>query len=214
MFETEQIIFENDDLIAVYKESGISFHNDDAKSKGFFNAVQGVLGQKIYSVHRLDKDTSGLILFAKNIQTQKEISNLFENRKIKKTYFALSGKKPKKKQGTIKGDLKSTRGGSYKLTREMKNPSVTKFKSFKNGNYYFFILSPITGFTHQLRIVCKSLGSPILGDTRYGGGEFNSMLLHAYRLEFNLNEIIYDIKAHPKEVLLNEYIDYFSEEIK
>jgi tRNA pseudouridine32 synthase/23S rRNA pseudouridine746 synthase len=214
MFESEQIIFEDENLIFVFKSSGVSYHNDNAQSKGFFNSVQDSVGHKIYSVHRLDKDTSGLIVFAKNTKVQKDILNLFKNRKIKKTYFAISDKKPKKKQGTVKGDLKSTRNGNYKLTREITNPSITKFISFKSDNKFFFIFSPKTGFTHQLRVVCKSLGSPIIGDTRYGGSTNDKMLLHAYRLEFKLNDKNYDIKVLPDSKEYQLFSHYFNEAIK
>lgn len=210
----KRILFRNDDFIAVLKYSGESYHNDNKEEVGFFNNVKAALGINLYSVHRLDKDTSGIMLFALNLNAHKQLLDLFSQRQIYKVYLALSDKKPKKKQGIIKGDLESTRGGSYKLTFGMSNPSITRFKSFKKEDIYFFLFRPKTGRTHQLRVVAKSLGSSILGDSRYGGTSAKRMYLHCYQMKFSWNDEVINIKSDPSEVDFLIFKDYFNEELK
>lgn len=210
----KRIIFKNNDFIAVLKYSGESYHNDQVGDQGFFNQVKSALKVDLYSVHRLDKDTSGIMLFALSRISHKILLDLFSNRKIKKTYFALSDKKPKKKQGIVKGDIQATRGGSYKLTFKMLNPSITRFKSFKLDSLFFFLLAPRTGRTHQLRVVAKSLGSPIIGDQRYGGTKAERMFLHCYRLQFIWNDKNIDIISRPVESEFLKFEDYFNHELK
>ena len=115
-----------------------------------------------------------------------DVDALLANKKVTKTYIALSDKKPRKKQGRVKGDLEKGRGGSYHLKRTLENPSITDFQSryLEKFELREFELMPKTGKTHQLRVVMKSLGSPILGDKRYGGSEASRMYLHASKLTF------------------------------
>ena len=217
MFELDvkkRILFQNDDFVAVLKYSGESYHNDKSGDVGFFNKVKASLGINLYSVHRLDKDTSGIMLFALNLNAHKKLLKLFSNRLIYKVYLALSDKKPKKKQGIIKGDLEATRGGSYKLTFNMTNPSITRFKSFHLEKYYFLLFRPKTGRTHQLRVVAKSLGSSIIGDKRYGGSSAKRMYLHCYRMKFDWNGNEVDIISEPSEVDFLIFKDHFNEELK
>jgi len=217
MYELElekRLIFENNDFIIVQKKSGESFHNDVSGGVGFFNALQDRLGVKLYSVHRLDKATSGLMLMAKNARAQSSLSKLFRDNKIFKQYIAISLSKPKKKQGIVKGDLESSRGGNYKLTRTQDNPSITRFKSFKGEGEYFFNLYPKTGKTHQLRVIAKSLGSPILGDVRYSNDQAQRMYLHAYKLSFRLDNQEHEFICSPNDEKFNVYESYFSEEMK
>ena len=105
---------------------------------------------------------------------------------MRKTYLALSDRRPAKKQGLVKGGMEKSRRGAWKLTRgDGANPAVTRFHSQSIApNLRLFVLQPQTGKTHQLRVAMKSLGSPILGDTLYGGTPAERLFLHAWRLEF------------------------------
>lgn len=218
MFEFDmkkRLIYECDDFIAVLKYSGESYHNDNEDEIGFFNMVRDELKRDIYSVHRLDKDTSGIMLFAKTPSAQKELLHLFKERRIEKTYFALSDKKPKKKMGNIIGDLVSTRGGNYKLTHEKSNPAITRFNSYKgDSGLFFFRYFPKTGRTHQLRVVAKSLGASILGDKRYGGSEYKRMMLHCYKLVFKWKDEDLTIISIPSEDEFMDFSAYFNAEMK
>lgn len=174
----------HEDYICINKYEDVEFHGS-----GLVDAVREAVGGEIYPVHRLDKITSGLLLFARSKDVAHEICDQFDQKKVEKTYLALSDLKPKKKQGSVKGDLEKSRRGTWKLSRNLTNPSVTQFKSysFKEGRR-LFILYPKTGKTHQLRVVMKSLGSPILGDTSYGGSEADRAYLHCYRMKFQVGD--------------------------
>ncbi|MFT6630656.1 MAG: tRNA pseudouridine32 synthase/23S rRNA pseudouridine746 synthase [Bacteriovoracaceae bacterium] len=188
-------IFENEKFIIIAKNPGIEFHGDG----GIIELLRKDFPE-IHGVHRLDKATSGLMLFAKDKGTQSELSKLFQSKKVQKIYIAISDKKPNKKQGLVKGDLEKTRNGSYKITRNLLNPSTTKFKSFYSPEFSLrgFYLFPMTGKTHQLRVVLKSIGAPILGDIRYGGTHSDRMYLHAFSLKFELKGELFEFENYPE----------------
>ena len=154
-----------------------------------------------FIVHRLDTETSGLLLIAKHKRAAAEFGTLFEQRKIAKLYLALSDQKPKKKQGHILGDMQPSRSGNYKLVPTKSNPAYTQFFSqslaYEQKPLRLFLLKPHTGKTHQLRVAMKSIGSPILGDTRYGKTQSDRMYLHAYELVFEWYGEMIRIKALP-----------------
>lgn len=187
-----KIILNHSDFIVLNKPNGISFHKDDQKD-GFMSLVQKNLGYKLFSVHRLDKVTSGVILFAKSKAVASYLSSLFRNKEIRKTYVALAKGKPLKKQGLIKGDMVNSRRGSYKLLRSLQNPAITRFTSkLVRPGLRLYTLHPVTGKTHQLRVAMKSIGVPILGDKLYGGEDYERVCLHCESLDFDY----YDENIH------------------
>lgn len=192
-----QILHEQADFLIINKTDQASFHNE-LKTLGLFAQIKNQVGFDLWPVHRLDKLTTGLIIFAKSQQSANKFGQLFEQKDIQKTYIALSDKKPKKKQATIIGDMKKSRLGSWKLCHTKQNPAKTQIKSYSlvPGIRLFWII-PTTGKTHQIRVALKSLGSPILGDKRYTGTNADRGYLHAYRLRFNWNGQIIDICSKP-----------------
>lgn len=145
-------------------------------------------------VHRLDKDTSGLIIIAKNDTTFTYFKNLFQTRAIRKTYLALVNGKLKEKSGTIVAPLgrigmKRTTHLTGKKLIDGKE-AVTQYKVVKEySDYSLLEVSPKTGRTHQIRVHLKSIGHPVAGDPVYGSGAKNKseplrLFLHAFRLEF------------------------------
>jgi tRNA pseudouridine32 synthase / 23S rRNA pseudouridine746 synthase len=185
------IVFENEDFLLVNKPAGLSFHSEEGP--GLVVRLCEQLGvEQLYSVHRLDKMTSGLLILAKSSEVANALSQLFETRMIEKFYLALSMRKPKKKQGWIKGDMGASRRGSYKLLCTHENPAVTQFISTALRTHErFFLVKPHTGKTHQIRVALKSLGSPVAGDIRYAASDDAKTeergYLHAYALRFALN---------------------------
>lgn len=182
-----EIIFENKDFIVFNKPAGLSFHSEDGE--GFVVKAEKQMGLKLYSVHRLDKMTSGLLILAKSSADANVLTKLFEERKIQKFYLAISLRKPKKKQGWIKGDMGPTRRGSYMFLKTNDNPTVTQFISTALRTHErLFLVKPHTGKTHQIRVALKSLGAPIAGDIRYSAVEDARLedrgYLHAYALKF------------------------------
>lgn len=194
------VIFENDFFVIAEKKAGVSFHSEE--EAGFVVQTAQMLGIPLYPVHRLDKMTSGVVILAKNPQTAAQFTQMFADRKVEKYYLALSLRKPKKKQGWVKGDMTKSRRGSYKLLATMENPSVTQFLSVSlRPHERFFLVKPHTGKTHQIRVALKSLGSPIAGDMRYASVEEAKMedrgYLHAYAVRFVLNEELFSFVLRP-----------------
>lgn len=187
-----RIIKNHEDFLIINKSPGVSFHKE-SNSEGLLELLKKEPGiRELFTVHRLDKVTSGLLLFAKNPETAKDISRQFRNRLVEKYYIALSDRKPRKKQGLIKGDMEKARRGAWKLLRTMSNPAVTQFFSSSAGNNLrLFIIRPRTGKTHQVRVALKSIGSPVLGDPVYHekertSPEIDRTYLHSYAIGFTL----------------------------
>ncbi len=215
------VVHETDSFLAINKAAGIGVHDElidrvDAdggmgeepdtesalshtRTDGLISHLRKVLGdQHLFPVHRLDKDTSGLMLIAKGCQATKALSELFRLREIEKFYLAVCDKKGQKKQGTIKGGMVKGRRGSWMLSQSTDNQATTQFFSYglEHGRRVV-LLKPLSGKTHQLRVAMKANGSPILGDRRYGGSASDRMYLHAFRLVFELDGEPFDIETFP-----------------
>lgn len=164
-----QIVHEHDSFVIVYKPPGVSFHQE-GDAPGVVQMVRSLLPEgDLYPVHRLDRVTSGLMVLGRERQAAVELGAAIRRRCFEKYYLALSSRKPGKKQGLILGDMVRSRRGSWKLLPSRENPAATQFVSKSIGkNLRLFLLKPLTGRTHQLRVAMKSLGSPVLGDPIYG----------------------------------------------
>ncbi|MFT7186065.1 MAG: tRNA pseudouridine32 synthase/23S rRNA pseudouridine746 synthase [Pseudohongiellaceae bacterium] len=166
-----ETIYLDEHIRVIHKPINVCFHTDD-QAPGIVGLVKASYpGETLYPIHRLDKITSGLMVFARSSEVNEVLSKMLQDKQIEKYYLALSKHKPSKKQGAVVGDMKKGRRGSYLLLREKTNPATTHFfaKSFVQDTqrYWFFVLKPETGKTHQLRVAMKSLASPVLGDRRY-----------------------------------------------
>ncbi len=197
------IIDERDDFFVVDKPAGVAFHSD-IHGDGFFSQVKKKLNRsQLFAVHRLDAVSSGLLLLAKNREAAQQLGRLFQSRSIEKFYCALSDKKPKKKQGTLKGTMIRARKGAWKLVRSLDRPAITQFFSTAvSPGIRLFLIKPLTGRTHQIRVALKSLGSPICGDPLYHQKiphmSYDRTYLHAYALKFSLNQKQYHYICPPK----------------
>ncbi|UKH08549.1 TIGR01621 family pseudouridine synthase [Actinobacillus pleuropneumoniae] len=198
MTEKLTICFQHHDFVVIDKPVGVSVHKDEEAIGLTENLAEQLQAEQVWLVHRLDKVTSGLLIFALNKQAAVHFYHLFEQHKIEKTYWALSDQKPKKKQGKISGDMQKSRNGAWKLFHSKQNPAMTQFVSHSlEPNLRHFILQPKTGKTHQLRVAMKSLGSPILGDQRYAGTAADRVYLHAYQLKFDYQGESFCIQSQP-----------------
>jgi len=179
-----QIVADETDFLVIAKSHDVHFHSQDGTA-GVMAKVEQDLGVKLFSVHRLDTLTSGLLLFAKSSRAAAEFTQLFTAHKVQKYYVAIAKGKPKKKQGWIVGDMAKSRRSMYKLLRSMDNPAMTQFfsQSVAEG-VRLYLLKPLSGKTHQLRVALASIGVPILGDRLYGGDEAERGYLHAFSLSF------------------------------
>ena len=153
---------------------------------------------QLYPVHRLDRDTSGLLVLAKTNGANQALSMAFQQRQVNKYYLALTDKKPRKKQGLVVGDMAKARNGSYKLMRSQNNPAKTAFFSFAlDRGQRLVALKIYTGKTHQIRVALRALGAPIVGDDRYGGSKAERLYLHAAQIQFQLDGQTYSYASVP-----------------
>lgn len=191
------ILLQHTDFIVVHKPIGIEMH--DSKT-GIISLLRQQLDvQSLFLVHRLDKETSGCLLIANNSEAAALLALQFEQRNVQKHYVALIDKKPKKKQGRVLGDMVNKRRGQWALLHTKNNPAVTYFRTFSVfPSVRLALVKPITGKTHQIRVALKSLGSPIVGDVRYGGTPSDRLYLHAWHLSFCFHGTTYHCMAPPE----------------
>lgn len=204
MTDMYDVIEDNNEFLLVYKKPNTNFHTENG-DLGLFETIKQTQGlAELYPVHRLDKVTSGLLLLAKTAEANQSLVEQFKAREVEKYYLAISSKKPKKKQGLIKGDMASARRGAWKLLPSQTNPAVTQFFSCALGDgRRLFIVKPHTGKTHQIRVALKSIGSPIMGDALYAEAAscmgIDRVYLHAYSLAFSLQGKAYRFTQLPRE---------------
>ncbi len=176
------IIFENDEIVAVCKPTGISTHAPDTHHPGLVEMLSKQLGQKLGVHQRLDAETSGILVFSKSPAGAKKLASAFENRRLSKIYYAVVCGRPAQKSGQWKHVLKHANGETFESPDG--KPAVCNYKCERTlGPFSLLKLELLTGITHQLRVQCALAGCPILGDKKYGGGDIASRLyLHAHSL--------------------------------
>ncbi|BFM20366.1 TIGR01621 family pseudouridine synthase [Gilvimarinus japonicus] len=180
------IVWQSDQVLVIDKHAGVNFHSEQGEAGLFATLTQSF--PSLYPVHRLDKPTSGLLVMAKTADANRQLCEQFRQRQVDKYYLAISGKKPRKKQGSVVGDMTSARRGAWMLTRTRHNPARTAFVSCHMApGLRLFVVKPATGRTHQIRVALKSVGAPIVGDTLYGAEPSDRLYLHAYSLGFEIN---------------------------
>lgn len=183
-----EIIFENDSFIAVNKPAGMLSIPDRMQSE---TSLKDILLDKygmIYTVHRLDKDTSGIILFAKTEAAHKYFSRLFEERQIEKYYQGLVLGSPAEKKGTMDAPISEhpVQKGLMVVHRNGK-PSVTDYQVVEEHNSFSLLQFQLhTGRTHQIRVHCKNMGHPLACDELYGDGK--PILLSSIKKKFKLSK--------------------------
>uniref|UniRef100_A0A7S4BN48 Pseudouridine synthase RsuA/RluA-like domain-containing protein n=1 Tax=Chrysotila carterae TaxID=13221 RepID=A0A7S4BN48_CHRCT len=174
-------------LRVVHATSGLLFVNKPPSME--FHSREGTLGVlprlrqmqadgllpytgPLFSVHRLDAVTSGLLMVAKSREAAVEVGALLRERRLQKYYVALSAKPPSKRQGRVRGDMARSRRGQWMLTRSMSNPSLTHFVSSPlahteggGSKLFAFVLKPSTGRTHQLCAAAPCLPRMLHGST-------------------------------------------------
>ena len=154
-------------------------------------------------VHRLDKETSGVMLVAKNREYAQLFTSLFRIRKIHKTYLAITHGEVKKNINLLQDNLIT-----YEKNKKIIQKAISYLKILKSNEEYSFLeLKPITGRKHQLRKQLYNIGNPIVGDDKYffGGAEkknkVKNIMLHAYKIKFMINNTKYNFKAEYGEEL-------------
>ena len=219
------IIFENSDFVAVNKPSGLLTIPDREGNVALKNMLQQKYGE-IFTVHRLDRDTSGIVVFAKNEKTHKDLSQQFENRETSKIYNGFVLGVPSQASGVINEPIAEhpVKKGMMTVFRKGKE-SITEYEVVESFRLYSWMQFRIlTGRTHQIRVHMKHLGHPIVCDEMYGDGKpvfistikrnyklsktteeerpiLSRLALHAAQLRFVLNGQEFDLKAEiPKDM--------------
>lgn len=199
-----EIIYEDKDIIVVNKPKGLVVHPANGNPDGtLVNAIMAIckdslsgIGGEIRPgiVHRLDKDTSGLLIVAKNDMAHIKMSEQIKNREVKKTYIALVRGTVPENEATIKMPIgRSTKDRKKMAVTKNGKEAITHFKvleryTTKNASYTLLEIKIDTGRTHQIRVHMAEIGYPIIGDSVYSNGknEFKveGQCLHAQKLEF------------------------------
>ena len=168
-------IYSDDDIIVLNKRSGILIaadrYNPDAPRLDLL--AQEEFG-KLYAVHRIDKDTSGIIIYARNLQAQRNLSMQFENRQVNKTYHALVYGHPLWEDLHVDLKLKPDGDNRHRTVVDKKfgKPSITDFHNFGScGPYSWIEAKPKTGRTHQIRVHLAANGLSIVCDSLYSGNQ-------------------------------------------
>ena len=224
-----RVIYESNRILAIDKPPGISHHNDDetgelgivSQLRAYYETLgsnsEGQPPFRLYGVHRLDRVTSGILLFAKDGEMAAMLSKAFRDKAAVKYYIGISNRKPKKKkQGWVKGTMVRGRRKSWYLTNSKdpdeakgsaengqsseSNHAITRFFTAGLGELgrddtaarTCILFRPHTGKTHQLRVAAKSVGLPLLGDPIYGAdvasdGNCSRAFLHAAAIHISMD---------------------------
>ena len=188
MKEAFKFVFNDDCIVVINKMVRILVHPSPKGEKNtLISLLQRQIGQEMFPCHRLDRETTGLIIYAKSRKAQKAVAEQFRNREVKKKYYAFVKGKIKKKQGVLRGyvlDKEGERHGEKPKSAQTSYRVVAVYEAFS-----LVELSPFTGRTNQLRIQLSRYGHPILGETRYAFRRdfplnFRRLSLHAFFLNF------------------------------
>lgn len=204
-----QIIFENDELVAINKPAGLLTIPDREQSE---KSLKEMLVDKygaIFTVHRLDKDTSGLVIFAKNETSHKYLSKLFEERKVEKYYLGIVLGSPENKTGMIDAPISEhpLHKGLMAIHRNGK-PSQTSYEVLEaDKNFSLVSFQLHTGRTHQIRVHAKNIGHPLAFDTMYGDGK--PVLLSAIKKKFKLSKHDEEERPMINRLALHSYKLFF-----
>ena len=206
----DYIIENNDNFVIINKPRGIAVQ---AGTKSFRNIIDVLKESKYfdntkpYIVHRLDKDTSGILIVAKTREYAQLFTTLFRIRKIHKTYIALTHGKVSKKIKTLKDDLVIIEN-----KKKIIQKAISHLRTIKTSMDFSYIeLNPITGRKHQLRKQLYNIGNPIVGDDKYFINrradkikiKSKNLLLHAYKIKFMINNTQYSFKAKYDNIFEN-----------
>ena len=195
----DYVIEDNDNFIVINKPTGIPVQSGTKSFKNIIDILKSTKyfkNSKPFIVHRLDKETSGILIIAKNRKYAQLFTSLFRIRKIHKTYLTIVYGKVDKSIKVMKDDLIY-----YENNKKIFQKAVSNLKIIKsNENYSYLELKPITGRKHQLRKQLLNIGCPIVGDDKYFLNtrkriKIKNLLLHAYKIKFMINNIQYNFKA-------------------
>ena len=214
------VIFEDNHLIAVNKKSGEIVQGDKTGDEPLSERVKKYLKVKynkpgnvfLGTIHRIDRPTSGIVIFAKTSKALSRMNEKFRQNKISKTYWAIVKNRLPKKNDLLEHYLlkNQKKNKSFLSTEEKGKFSVLEYNFLNNlNNYFLYEIFPKTGRHHQIRVQLSNMGSPIKGDLKYGAKRSNpngGINLHAKKIDFNhpVTKESVSIEANcPKEKIWN-----------
>jgi len=209
----DYIIENNENFIVINKPTGIPVQSGTKSFKNIIDILKKTKyfeNSKPFIVHRLDKETSGVLIIAKNRKYAQLFTSLFRIRKIHKTYLAIVYGKVDKSTKLMKDDLIY-----YENNKKIVQKAISNLKTIKsNEGYSYLELNPITGRKHQLRKQLLKIGCPIIGDDKYFLNDrkrikIKNLMLHAYKIKFMINNIQYNFKAKYN----NQFADFLKKNI-
>ena len=216
-FTSNIFVENNNDFVVINKPAGISVQSGTKSRKNILDILRDTkefANSKPYPVHRIDKETSGLLIVAKNRKYAQLFTTLFRIRKIHKIYLGIVLGGFEKKRGTYTDFLIH-----YEGTKKIIDKAITHYQVLDfNKNYSLLKLTPETGRKHQLRKQLLIHGCPILGDNKYRISENHpskksSLMLHAYKINFSIAGKKYNYSAEPpstfKKILNEKYLKIF-----
>jgi RluA family pseudouridine synthase len=186
---TFAVLYEDAEMVAVDKPAGLSaIPERDPDRPCLVSLLAAWLGQRLWVVHRLDKEVSGVILFARSAEAHRHLNGEFAARRVRKTYLALTHGRIAVDQGVIDQPIRTFGSGRAGVDDEHGKPSRTEYGVLARAADYTLVAAyPVTGRRHQLRVHFYTLGHPLAGDPRYGDpaiqGRIPRLMLHALRLE-------------------------------
>ena len=196
----DYVIEDNENFIVINKPTGIPVQSGTKSFKNIVDILKNTKyfeNSKPFIVHRLDKETSGVLIIAKNRKYAQLFTSLFRIRKIHKTYLAIVYGKVEKSKNVMKDDLIY-----YENNKKIVQKAISNLKIIKsNDGYSYLELNPITGRKHQLRKQLLNIGCPIIGDDKYFLNDrkrikIKNLMLHAYKIKFMINNVQYNFKAN------------------
>ncbi len=194
------VLEDNENFIVINKPTGIPVQSGTKSLKNIIDILKNTKyfeNSKPFIVHRLDKETSGVLIIAKNRKFAQLFTSLFRIRKIHKTYLAIV-------YGKVNKSIKIMRDNLiyFENNKKITQKAISNLRIIKsNEDYTFLELNPITGRKHQLRKQLLNIGCPIVGDDKYFLNnrkriKIKSLMLHAYRIKFMINNVQYNFKAN------------------
>jgi 23S rRNA pseudouridine1911/1915/1917 synthase len=221
----EDVLFEDNHIIGINKRAGDIVQQDTTGDESLEDKVKKYIAEKYEKengaflgvVHRLDRPVSGVIIFAKTSKALDRLNKLFKNREMHKTYYAVVKNRPYPEAGTlvqwlVKDPQKNvSRAYDHEVRGGLRSELSFQLVGERDG-YYLIKVDPITGRPHQIRVQLSTLGSPIVGDNKYGyprGSLRKSISLHARKLEF-----IHPIKNEPVKIVAPVPADGFWEKFE
>ncbi len=185
-----RVLFENADYLAVDKPEGVVSIAEAGKG-GLPELLKDIFPGRLFPVHRLDREASGIIVYAKNADAHRHLNGQFDRREVRKTYLALVHGTAGPARGLINAPIREFGSGRMGVDVRRGKPSSTEWKVAERLDGATLVrVNPATGRRHQIRVHLFHIGHPIVGDLKYGDrtlqGRYPRLMLHALAIEFAL----------------------------